>query len=255
MGEFERAAFRYLTLGGMGCAGVVFITLFFIPAPYGRYTRTGWGPRINSSLAWVVMESFAVGVLPACFFLSAGMKTGTASLFVILWEIHYVHRTCIFPLRRHKPGRTMPIVIVGSAVAFNVFNGYLNGRYLGVYADLYTGAWLLDPRFLAGTGLFLTGLVVNIHSDEILLRLRRSGETGYKIPYGGLYRWISCPNYLGELLEWTGWAVATWSLPGLVFALWTAANLVPRAYAHHRWYHAYFSSYPPDRKALFPYVF
>jgi len=82
--------------------------------------------------------------------------------------------------------------------------------------------------------------------------LRRPQESGYKIPYGGLFRWVSCPNYLGEIVIWTGWAVTTWSLPGLAFALWTATNLIPRARANHRWYRNYFPDYPASRKALLP---
>ena len=102
--------------------------------------------------------------------------------------------------------------------------------------------------------MFLGGFAINQHSDFILLHLRRPGETGYKIPYGGLYRLVSCPNYLGELLEWIGWAILTWSLGGLTFALWTAANLIPRAVAHHRDYHRRFPEYPTERKAVLPFL-
>jgi len=82
--------------------------------------------------------------------------------------------------------------------------------------------------------------------------LRQPGETGYRIPQGGLYRWISCLNYFGEIIEWAGWAIATWSLPGLAFAVWTFANLAPRARAHHAWYHQHFPEYPRERRALLP---
>jgi steroid 5-alpha reductase family enzyme len=78
-------------------------------------------------------------------------------------------------------------------------------------------------------GLFLAGFIINRGADHVLRNLRKPGVAGYKIPYGGLYRWISCPNYFGEIITWIGWAVVTWSLPGLAFAAWTAANLVPRA--------------------------
>ena len=64
------------------------------------------------------------------------------------------------------------------------------------------------------------------------------------MPRGGFFRWVSCPNYLGEMLQWSGFALATWSLPGLSFALWTVANLLPRAVAHHRWYRREFADYP-----------
>ena len=102
--------------------------------------------------------------------------------------------------------------------------------------------------------MFIIGMFINQQSDRILFNLRKPGETGYKIPMGGMYRYISCPNYFGELLEWVGWAVLTWSLPGAVFALWTAANLVPRALSHHRDYQRRFDNYPADRKAIIPMV-
>ena len=97
-------------------------------------------------------------------------------------------------------------------------------------------------------------MAINVHSDNILMALRRPGETEYRIPRGGLFRFVTMPNYLGELLEWFAWALATWSLAGLAFAVFTAANLVPRAIANHRWYLERFPDYPQDRKAIVPFV-
>jgi steroid 5-alpha reductase family enzyme len=107
-----------------------------------------------------------------------------------------------------------------------------------------------------GLGLFILGMLVNRQADRILRNLRRSMPNGqahsYQIPEGGLYRWVSCPNYLGEIVEWIGWAVATWSWSGAAFAIWTAANLAPRARANHLWYLETMPDYPPERKALLP---
>jgi steroid 5-alpha reductase family enzyme len=105
-----------------------------------------------------------------------------------------------------------------------------------------------------GAVMFVGGLLVNLQSDEILRRLRAPGESGYRIPRGGMYRWVSCPNYLGEMVEWCGWAVLTWNLAGVSFAVWTIANLLPRALTHHRWYRATFADYPPERRAVIPFV-
>ena len=101
---------------------------------------------------------------------------------------------------------------------------------------------------------FGLGYFCNQQSDSILRNLRAPGETGYKVPYGGLYRFVSSPNYLGEIIQWIGWAVAAWSLAGWIFAIWTMANLVPRAIAHHRWYRETFADYPPQRRALIPFL-
>jgi len=67
-----------------------------------------------------------------------------------------------------------------------------------------------------------------------------------------LYRWITCPNYLGEIIEWIGFALIAGTLESASFAVWTVANLVPRAIQHHRWYRATFDDYPERRKAVFP---
>jgi steroid 5-alpha reductase family enzyme len=107
---------------------------------------------------------------------------------------------------------------------------------------------------LLGLGLWALGVGINLQSDQILFGLRRPGETGYRIPQGGLYRFVSCPNYLGELIEWTGFAIAVASPAAWTFVVWTAANLVPRAVAHHRWYRERFADYPTERKALVPFL-
>ena len=114
-----------------------------------------------------------------------------------------------------------------------------------------------SPQFLIGMLVFFGGMFLNKFSDRQLAELGRNKTTpgSYEVPYGGAYRWVSCPNYLGEIIQWTGWAIATWSLAGGVFAIWTMANLVPRAIAHHRWYNQTFEHYPPERRALFPFLF
>ncbi|HPO16902.1 MAG TPA: DUF1295 domain-containing protein [Candidatus Hydrogenedentes bacterium] len=255
LGPIETNVYHCLALLGVLSGLAVFFILFLISAPYGRHTRAGWGPSINSRWGWILMEFPSPFVFLICYVYGNGGRISLTVFFAALWLMHYFHRVCIFPFRIHEQGKRTPLLIVFFAILFNTFNGYLNGRYLGVYADEYPWSWCADPRFVLGLFLFVAGVVINLHSDQILLNLRAPGEIGYKIPYGGLYRWLSCPNYFGELLEWTGWAIATWSLPGAVFAFWTAANLVPRAHTHHLWYHQQFPEYPPERCAVLPFLF
>ena len=146
------------------------------------------------------------------------------------------------------------LLIALSAIFFNSMNAGLNGYYLGQFGHTYTLDWLLDFRFIIGLSLFIIGAVINIQSDNILLNLRTPTEQGYKIPRGGLFQYISCPNHFGELIEWIGFAILCWNLPALSFAIWTIANLVPRALAHHQWYQTHFPDYPKDRKAVFPFL-
>jgi 3-oxo-5-alpha-steroid 4-dehydrogenase 1 len=244
--------FIYVILGGLAGAAAVFVVLLFVRAPYGRHLREGWGPLMRNALGWAVMESPAPLVFGACFALGTAPRNLPIILFLILWELHYVHRAFIYPLTIRDGHKKIPIAVVLMAVGFNFGNAYANGYYLFSLSAGYAPEWVGDARFLAGVTLFLAGYGVNRWGDLRLRELRRPGETVYRIPYGGLFNWVSCPNYLGEIVEWCGWALATWSLPGLAFALWTFANLAPRARSHHAWYRANFTEYPRDRKALIP---
>jgi len=248
----ERFLYNVLLIGllisAAGSAGV----LSFIPAPYGRHLRAGWGPTLGNRLGWVIMESPAAVVFAVCFAVGEYRHTPTAWVFFVLWEAHYIHRSFIYPFELNSTRKRMPVVIAGMGFLFNVLNGYVNGRYLYTFSGGYSRQWLTDPRFIAGLLVFLAGFTINRQADSTLRHLRQRNASGYAIPYGGLYRWISCPNYFGEIVQWLGWALATWSLPGLLFAVWTAANLAPRAQSHHTWYREHFADYPPQRKALVP---
>lgn len=251
----EALAFRVLLYVWFAVAAVVFVALFFVTAPYGRHAARSSMPKINATLGWVLMESPSVLVYAACYFVDARPLTLPLIAFFLLWQLHYVNRSWIFPFRRRGGAAEMPLPIFFAALCFTSINGYLNGRYLNRYAPIYPTAWLWDPRFLVGAALFLFGFFINQQSDRILFNLRKPGETGYKIPHGGLYRFVSSPNYLGEILEWSGFALATWSPAALAFAAWTIANLVPRAWSNHKWYLGRFPDYPRERRAVIPLLF
>lgn len=249
----ERLFFDGLLAVWLALAAAVFLILLRVDAPYGRHRRPGWGPSVPATAGWIVMESPAV-LLFALFFALGEHRGAGAAALLALWQIHYLHRAFVFPWRRRDAGGGMPLSVAAMALVFNVVNAYLNGRYLFTLGPTRGAEWLRDPRFLAGAALFAGGMALNLWSDDRLFRLRRPGERGYRIPRQGPFRLVSCPNYLGEILEWCGWALASWSPAGLAFAFWTAANLAPRALAHHRWYRRRFPDYPPERRALIPFL-
>jgi 3-oxo-5-alpha-steroid 4-dehydrogenase 1 len=249
----EATLHHWLSASLLALAFVTLGLLFLVSAPYGRHLRSGWGPQVPRRLAWVVMESPAVLGFGCLYFLGSKAFELVPLLLLGLWQVHYVHRAFVYPFRGHSPGAPWPLSIVVIAFLFQAFNAYLNARWISQLGS-YATSWVLDPRFVLGVGVFLVGLALNLWSDERLRRLRQPGETDYRIPEGGAFELVSCPNYLGEILEWTGWAIATWSLAGTAFAAYTVANLAPRARSHHRWYGERFEDYPKRRKALVPYV-
>ena len=243
----------YLVWAMFVLAAATFVALFFVTAPYGRHVRAGWGPLIPARLGWVVMESPAVLLFIGIYAAGDNAQSTAPIALLALWQFHYIGRTFIYPFRLRETARKMPLLIVAMAFLFNCLNAYINARWISHFGN-YSDDWLGQAYFLGGTALFVVGWLINQHADIVLIRLRKPHESGYSIPRGGLYRWISCPNYLGEILTWCGWAIACWSLAGLAFAVFTTANLLPRALAKHRWYREEFDDYPASRRALLPFL-
>lgn len=243
--------FTIVVWSWIGLAIIVFIVNIKVIAPYGRHASKKWGPLINSRIAWIVMES-PVLFLVLYFFISNFEQTNTVVWFLVfLFSAHYVHRTFIFPLRIKGKRKNMPLGVVLLAIIFNLFNGYFIGYYLG-HLSHYEQSWFYQPVFILGLVLFIIGAYINWRADNMLLNLRKEGDQEYKIPRGFLFEKVSCPNHFGEIVEWLGYALMSFNVAALAFSVWTAANLIPRALAHHKWYLAYFKHYPVNRKAVIP---
>ncbi|MFN3939747.1 MAG: DUF1295 domain-containing protein [Chitinophagales bacterium] len=206
---------------------------------------------IPNHLGWFWMELPALLVFPLMVIFGPNAKNSIIWILVGLWTLHYVNRAIIFPFRLHTKNKKMPLSIAFMAVVFNVINGFFNGYYLGFITtpahSIFT--WNVSTGIL----LFLTGMFINLKADNTLIHLRSNGD-GYVIPQGWLFRYISCPNHFGEIMEWTGFAMIAWNFPALSFAIWTFTNLMPRAINHHIWYKQTFPHYPTQRKAVIPYI-
>ena len=231
---------------------ILFPIQLLISAPYGRHTKTSFGPMISNQIGWIIMEIWA---LVACwFFYLKYFNSNIYSLFFVsLYTIHYIHRSIIFPLRINTKGKQMPLFIALSAMLFNSVTASTIGYYLSKLSN-YPTEYFLHWNLILGFILFIAGFYINFKSDDILINLRKPGETNYKIPKGFLYKYISCPNLFGEMIEWLGFMLMIWNLAGVAFFVWTVSNLLPRALHHHKWYLQNFTDYPKERKAIFPFI-
>jgi 3-oxo-5-alpha-steroid 4-dehydrogenase 1 len=245
--------YQIINYAWIGLAVLIFLVLLKITAPFGRHTSKKWGVQVSNRLGWFFME--LPGMLVIAYFLIANdsFRNYWAVFPVFFYLFHYVNRALIFPFRIHTKGKTMPLVVMLMAVGFNVMNGFLIGFYFGNIAN-YTFETLTELHFIVGAILFIVGVYINWKYDNRLIHLRKANESGYVIPTGGLFRYISCQNLLGEIVEWTGFALLCMNLPAFGFLIWTWANLVPRAMSHHKWYKSHFGNYPSERKAVFPFI-
>ncbi|KAI6075429.1 3-oxo-5-alpha-steroid 4-dehydrogenase 1 [Aix galericulata] len=231
-GAEERRLLELLACGLVALGAGAALLLRFVPMPYGRYSSPRFGCPLPARPAWALQELPSLLVplaLAAC-----GAAAGRWPNRVLLggFVLHYLHRALVFPflIRQGKP---TPFLTFLLALLFCVYNGYLQGRSLSNYAE-YPSGWLKDPRFIAGFIGWLVGMAINIHSDHILRNLRKPGETGYKIPRGGMFEYVSGANFFGEILEWFGFALACCTIESLAFALCTLFILGSRAKQHHQ---------------------
>lgn len=231
--------------------------------PYGRYSGdhfwSGWlgfvtSLKLPARLGWFLQELPAFAV-PLFLVLNVGGNYvggfNPNILLLGMFLLHYFNRVFLYSLT--IKGTATPLLPVLFAVFFCLMNGYVQGRYLTHFVS-YDTSWFYDPRMILGQVLFLLGMAINIHSDAVLRGLRKPGEKGYKIPYGGMFEYVSGANYFGESLEWTGYAIACWNAPAAAFALWTALFLGGRAIQHHKYYLEKFEDYPKNRKAFIPFI-
>jgi len=232
---------------------VVFFLLLQTTAPYGRHFKAGWGPVLANRRAWFLMELPALVLIGLLLLASGEFLRPMAFCPWLMWSIHYSYRSFVFPALMRPSGKSFPALLVLFAIAFNCLNGYNNAEAL--IHNARAGGPLLTLNFMAGAVLFFFGFWMHVSADRTIRNLRRPGNSGYAIPRGGWFEWTTNPNYLGEILQWTGWAVLTWSWAGLAFALFTFCNLAPRAMANHRWYQGTFPDYPAQRRVLIPGLF
>lgn len=218
-------------------AVIVFIALQYIEAGYGMMYTPRWGKTINNRIGWVIMEA-PVFIAMALLWIGSSRRFETVPLIMfIFFQIHYFQRSFIFPCLIKSKGK-MPLSIIAMGALFNMLNALMQGGWIFYISspDRYPAEWLLSPQFIIGIIIFFAGMAINWHSDYIIRHLRRPGDTRHYIPRGGFFRYVSSANYFGEFIEWTGFAILTWSWAGAVFALWTFANLAPRAKKIHQRY-------------------
>lgn len=240
-------------------AVVVFLCLLKVEAGYGvAYTRK-WGPAVNNKLGWILMEA-PVFFAMLWLWLSSDRRGDTVLVVMaLLFLFHYFQRSFVFPFLI-KGKSVMPLSVILMGVTFNTLNAYMIGGWLFYVSpvDYYGGmSWLMSPMFIVGCVMFFVGMAINWHSDYIIRHLRKPGDTGHYIPRGGMFRYVTSANYFGEFLEWCGFALLTFSAAGAVFALWTFANLAPRARKLHQRYEREFGDeYKKlNRKYILPYIY
>ena len=236
---------------------VVFVALYFVEAGYGYLFNPKFGAPVPNRAGWVLMESPVFIVMTVLWLVSDRTWQAVPLVLFLLFQTHYLQRSFIFPMLLRGRSK-MPLSIVLLGMTFNTLNALMQGGWIFFVApDGYYDDWFSKPYIYIGGAVFIFGMVVNLHSDYIIRHLRQPGDTRHYIPRGGMFRYVSSANYFGEIMEWVGFAIASWSWAGVVFVWWTFANLAPRSASLYKRYESEFGEEfsKLKRKRIIPFIY
>ena len=250
----------------IGIAVATFITLYFVEAGYGMLRTSKWGKTISNKLAWCFMEVPIFMAMIILWLTSQHRWDIVPIVFLLIFQSHYVQRALIFPFLLKGNGR-MPIGIMFMGISFNILNAMMQGYWIFHVAYIQEPQaqfvqagtqWFCSWQFILGICLFVAGYFINLRSDYIIRHLRKDpNDSKHYFPKGFMFNYVTSANYFGELIEWLGFAILTWSVSGLVFFIWTFANLVPRAHAIYKRYQKEFPEEMKNRKLkrVIPFIY
>ncbi len=236
---------------------LVFLALQFFEAGYGYLFDSRYGKPIPNKVGWVLMESPVFILMCMLWGVSPRQWDAVPLVLFAMFQLHYFQRSFIFPLLMRGESK-MPLGIVVMGMVFNSLNALMQGGWIFYLAPAdYYADWFAKPYIWIGAVVFFAGMAVNLHSDHIIRNLRKPGDKRHYIPKGGVFKYVSSANYFGELLEWTGFAIASWSWAGVVFVLWTFANLAPRSASLYKRYEKEFGEEFTSlkRKRIIPFIY
>ena len=233
-----------------------FIVQFRKPVPYGKYDVGAGTCRVNQRLAYGISDTIPGIILFTLTYFLAGIHfSGTPNIVMYcLFTALYINRAIISPLtNRYARSKIAIWIPIANTLTTSLYH-FVNADFIGS-ADFCNG-YVFDPRFILGIIILVIGFVINRAADTQLICLRKNNkDDSYSIPKGPLFYFISQPNYLGEMIEWLGWTILTWSLAGLVWLFFVSSTQIPRARSNHQWYKREFDNYPKRRKALIPFIY
>eukprot|EP00961_Rhodomonas_salina_P016031 215796-Rhodomonas_salina.1 len=75
-----------------------------------------------------------------------------------------------------------------------------------------------------------------VYYHNLLANLRQPGDKRYKVPSGGLFKYVCCPHYLFELIAFIGLAILSNHVVGITTVISMTGYLLGRSAATLKWY-------------------
>ena len=110
----------YFFIFVVGLIGViVFVSLYFVDAGYGKMISDKWGPAINNKVGWMLMECPVFFMMIFMWGSSSVRFSLPYIVFFLMFELHYFQRSLVFPFRLKGQSR-MPVVIMLMGILLSI---------------------------------------------------------------------------------------------------------------------------------------
>jgi len=202
---------------------------------------------------WLIYGLFALKIIPVYGAKASTPLNMSQKVAFLLWMTHYTKRL-LETLFVHEFGTlTMPV--------FNLFKNCL--YYWGFAAGVGYNVNIPNEKELASWHLiigfpwFCIFMVLNFICHLRLKYMRRPGSNDFVIPHGGLFEYITCPNYFCEIMTWVGFNILTGFTPaGIAFNICGTLQMIQWATQRRdKFIKLFGSKWPKKRWVLFPFIY
>lgn len=170
---------------------------------------------------------------------------------------HYLYRAVLSPLLNPSMSPIHPLILL-MGWSFQLLNALSLSGWLAGHGPVLSSTWTsphASTRMGVGFAIWALGFASTIWHDDELRELRRAAartqarrgkgddkngsvDKVYVLPQNGLFRYVLCPHYFCEWVEWTGFWImcGVGCVPARNFVLNEVATMLPRALQAKRWY-------------------
>jgi len=231
----------------------IYVPSLLLLVLYYYTNQTQVDGNIHSTLDFVCSERRSAGTTPSHLVLALSLLS--LQVFRRLYECAFINQSS---------DSTMNIThyIVGYAHYFCTATGFLCEAPGFVAAansvstsEMSVSFFSVSWQAWAGTLVFLAAWHQQLQAHKIFAQLKLKNSNKHSIPEGGLFKYVSCPHYLCEIIIYTSLllVLGTQHQTAVLVWFWVLTNQLIAGTMSHKWYKEKFrEEYPPARKAVLP---
>jgi protein-S-isoprenylcysteine O-methyltransferase Ste14 len=244
--------FTLFCILSIALAGYLFYKSFKKPQNHGKLFK-------QENVKWGTMRSgwafFIINIIPALVFaynvLVYGQMTAAIepiNVPVIAYLVFRLYRAFIYPFRRSRHSKPWPIEVVLYYLGINTLLAIVEARTIMFEYWGFSGAF---NYVLAG--IYLIALYINVTTDFIMCAKRTGKKNGYRLLRGGLFDYVSQPNYAAEVVMWISWIMTcSFSIGTVTVIAFMFTLFIGRSKLLHKWNQEYFRTWGLKTTPIIP---